>query len=154
MLQGWPFLPFFFAFSSFFFAFTCFLVLYYCFFCLVFGSLLLLLLLLLFVICISFWRIPRSSHQRCSVRKSVLRNFTKFTGKHLCQSLFFNKVKKEMLAQVFSCDFCEISNNTFFTEHLWKAASEYPYFSLFCSLFFWKWLVIVFWCVNIVYSIS
>ena len=34
----------------------------------------------------------RSSHQRCSVRKGVLRNFTKFTGKHLCQSLFFNKV--------------------------------------------------------------
>ena len=29
---------------------------------------------------------------RCSVRKDVLRNFTKFTGKHLCQSLFFNKV--------------------------------------------------------------
>ena len=24
--------------------------------------------------------------------KGVLRNFTKFTGKHLCQSLFFNKV--------------------------------------------------------------
>ena len=34
----------------------------------------------------------RSSHERCSVRKCVLRNFTKFTGKHLCQSLFFNKV--------------------------------------------------------------
>ena len=34
----------------------------------------------------------RSSHQRCSVQKSVLRNLTKFTGKHLCQSLFFNKV--------------------------------------------------------------
>ena len=33
----------------------------------------------------------RSSHQSCSVKKSVLRNFTKFTGKHLCQSLFFNK---------------------------------------------------------------
>ena len=33
----------------------------------------------------------RSSHQRCSVRKSVLINFTKFTGKHLCQSPFFNK---------------------------------------------------------------
>ena len=36
---------------------------------------------------------------------------TKFTGKHLCQSLFFNKVaclacnfiKKEILAKVFSC---------------------------------------------------
>ena len=25
-------------------------------------------------------------------KKSVLRNFTKFTGKHLCQSFFFNKV--------------------------------------------------------------
>ena len=34
----------------------------------------------------------RSSHRRCSVRKDVLRNFTKFTGKHLYQSLFFNKV--------------------------------------------------------------
>ena len=34
----------------------------------------------------------RSSHRRCSVRKSVLRNFTKFTGKHLSQSTFLNKV--------------------------------------------------------------
>ena len=37
------------------------------------------------------WR-SRSSHRRCSVRKGFLRNFAKFTGKHLCQSLFFNKV--------------------------------------------------------------
>ena len=34
----------------------------------------------------------RSSHWRCSVRKGVLRNFAHFTGKHLCQSLFFNQV--------------------------------------------------------------
>ena len=34
----------------------------------------------------------RSSHKKCSKKKGVLRNFTKFTGKHLCQSLFFNKV--------------------------------------------------------------
>ena len=34
----------------------------------------------------------RSSHERYSVRKGVLRNFAKFTGKQLCQSLFFNKV--------------------------------------------------------------
>ena len=34
----------------------------------------------------------RGSHRRCSVRKSVLRNFTKFTGKHLRQSTFLNKV--------------------------------------------------------------
>ena len=52
---------------------------------------------------------------------------TKFTGKHLSQSLFFNLVcnfiKKESLAQVLSCKFCEISKNTFFTEHLWTTAS-------------------------------
>ena len=34
----------------------------------------------------------RSSHQRCSLRNGVLRNFTTFTEKHLRQSLFFNKV--------------------------------------------------------------
>ena len=34
----------------------------------------------------------RSSHRRCSGRKGVLKNFAKYTGKHLCQSLFFNKV--------------------------------------------------------------
>ena len=34
----------------------------------------------------------KSSHRRCSVRKGVLRNFAKFTGKHLCQSLFFHEV--------------------------------------------------------------
>ena len=28
----------------------------------------------------------------CSIKKVAPRNFTKFTGKHLCQSLFFNKV--------------------------------------------------------------
>ena len=31
-------------------------------------------------------------HQRCSMKKGALRNFAKFTGKHLCQSLIFNKV--------------------------------------------------------------
>ena len=35
--------------------------------------------------------VPRGSHQRRSVKKSVLRNFRKFTRKHLCQSLLFNK---------------------------------------------------------------
>ena len=28
-------------------------------------------------------------------KKGVLKNFTKFTGKHLCQSLFFNKVNSQ-----------------------------------------------------------
>ena len=38
-----------------------------------------------------FW-ISRSSHRKCSLKKCFLRNFAKFTDKHLCQSLFFNKV--------------------------------------------------------------
>ena len=64
----------------------------------------------------------RSSHRRCSIRKRVLRNFAKFIGKHLSQSLFFNKYAgprpgSESLAQKFSSEFCEISKNTFFTEH-------------------------------------
>ena len=34
----------------------------------------------------------RSSRPEEFCKKSVLRNFVKFIGKHLCQSLFFNKV--------------------------------------------------------------
>ena len=32
-------------------------------------------------------------------------------------------IKKDTLAQVFSCEFCKISTNTFFTEHLRTTAS-------------------------------
>ena len=73
----------------------------------------------------------RSSRPDVFWEKYVLRNFTKFTGKHLCQSLFFNKVaggacnfiRKETLAQVLSYEFREISKNTFFSEHIWATAS-------------------------------
>ena len=34
----------------------------------------------------------RSSRSEVFCKKGFLKNFTKFTGKHLCQSLFFNKV--------------------------------------------------------------
>ena len=40
----------------------------------------------------------RSSHGRCSVKKGVPRNFAKVTGKHLCQSLFLNRVAGHMPA--------------------------------------------------------
>ena len=33
-----------------------------------------------------------------------------------------NFIKNETLAQVFSCEFCEIYKNTLFTEHLWTTA--------------------------------
>ena len=64
----------------------------------------------------------RASHRSCSVRKGVLRSFTKFTGKHLCQSLFFNKVdsvlvkfyiKNGTLAQAFSCEFAKFLRTPF-----------------------------------------
>ena len=49
----------------------------------------------------------------------------------MCLSLFFNKVAglrpttllKMRLAQMLSCEFCEISKNNFFPEHLWATAS-------------------------------
>ena len=57
---------------------------------------------------------PRSSRPEVFCKKAVLRNLTKFTGKHLFQSLFFNKVAGlRPLAQVFSCEFCQISKSTF-----------------------------------------
>ena len=44
---------------------------------------------------LSFWSRERfhfrSIHQWHSVKKGVLKNFAKVTGKHLCQSLFFKE---------------------------------------------------------------
>ena len=48
-----------------------------------------------------FFKICRSSHRRCSIKKGVLENFAKFAGKNLCQSLFFNKVAGLMPARYF-----------------------------------------------------
>ena len=50
------------------------------------------------VFAITIQMTTRSNHQKCSARKDVLRNFAKFTGKHLCQVLFFNKVADPELA--------------------------------------------------------
>ena len=36
--------------------------------------------------------ICRSSDRRCSIKKSALKTFANFTGKHLCQNPFFDKV--------------------------------------------------------------
>ena len=75
--------------------------------------------------------ICRSSHWKCTVKKGVLINFTTFTGKHVCQSLFF---KKETLAQVLSCKFWETSKNAFFTEHPLATASKSVIWKLFHPL--------------------
>ena len=55
----------------------------------------------------------RSSRLEVFCRKGVLRDLAKFTGKNLCLRQD-NFIKKESPAQVFSCEFCEISKNTFF----------------------------------------
>ena len=50
---------------------------------------------LLFQTSIQFFRgfaLPQKQPLECSIKKSVLKYFNKFTGKNLCRNLFFNKV--------------------------------------------------------------
>ena len=77
----------------------------------------------------------RSSHRRCSVKKGFPKNLANFTGKHLCWSLFLIKLQAFrcipvkfacvfLLTQVFSCEICQIFQNTYFEEHLQTTASK------------------------------
>ena len=36
---------------------------------------------------LKIWSESRSSHQRCSIKQGVLKDFAKLTGKHVCQNL-------------------------------------------------------------------
>ena len=49
------------------------------------------------------------------------------------QLLACNLSKTGTLAQVFSCEFCEIIKNTFLKKHLWTTASD---FSMMVVIFF------------------
>ena len=67
-------------------------------------------------------RYPEAAACRSSVKKRCYWIFTKFTGKHLCQSLFFNKenlFKKRLWHRCFPVNFVKLLIRTFFTEHLW-----------------------------------
>ena len=65
--------------------------------------------------------------QRCSIKK-VLLEISQNSQENTCARVSFliklhkglacNFIKKETLAQVFSCEFCQISKNTFFIERL------------------------------------
>ena len=58
------------------------------------------------------------------MKKGVFSKFHKIHRKRPVPVLqACNFIKQEALAQVLSCEFCEISKNTFFTEHLWTTAS-------------------------------
>ena len=71
----------------------------------------------------------RSSHQMCSVKIGVLRNFTKFTGKRLCQSVFFNKVSG---LRRFPVNFVKFLITPSYIEHLWWLL--FPCLSLYILL--------------------
>ena len=62
-----------------------------------------------------FLEISQKSQENSCARVSLL-------GK--LQTEACNFLSKETLAEMFSCEFCEISYNTFFTEHLWATASQ------------------------------
>ena len=86
----------------------------------------------------------RSSHRRCSLRKNVFRNFVKFTGKRLCQSLFLNKVadlslqlylKRDSGAGVFLRIFRNLSEQLFYRTPLGDSLCMAPALpSLLCVL--------------------
>ena len=59
-------------------------------------------------------------------KKGFLKNVANFTGKHLCQSLFFrasNVMKKETGTGVFLWNLQNVEEH-FFTEHVWTTASD------------------------------
>ena len=76
--------------------------------------------------------------QRCSCKKGFLRYFAKFTGKHLRQSLLFNKVAG---LRCFPANFGKFLTATFLIEHPWwllrytKGCVHYSVFISLCKLF-------------------
>ena len=73
------------------------------------------------------------------MKKGDLRNFAKFTGKLLCQSLFINKVvglkpatllKKRLWHRCFPVNFAKFLRTPFFTEDLWWLLLDFKAFLL------------------------
>ena len=84
-----------------------------------------------------------SSHGRCSGKKGVLKNFSNFTVKQLCQSFFFNKVaglrpvtlfKKRLWHRCFSVNFVKflrapfLQNNSGRLLLAWKCLQNHKSF--------------------------
>ena len=62
----------------------------------------------------------RSSCPEVFCRKGVLKTFGKLRGKHLCQTLIFNKVAdKRLWHWCFAVNFTKLLRTPFFIEHLW-----------------------------------
>ena len=74
----------------------------------------------------------RSSHQRCSIQEGVLKNFSKFTEKHLVRVFLLTKLqlkpgtllKKRLWHRCFLANFVKFLRRTFLQKHLWATASD------------------------------
>ena len=84
--------------------------------------------------------INRSPRQNVFCEKGVLKNFAKFTGKHLCQRLFFNKaagmrpatlIKKRPWQRCFPVNFAKFLRTPFSQNSPWKLLLR------LLSFFFW-----------------
>ena len=68
----------------------------------------------------------RSSHWRCSVKQSVFKNFSNFTGKHFCWSLLLIKLQvsepatllRETLTHMLSCRICKLFLKSIFLKNV------------------------------------
>ena len=74
----------------------------------------------------------RSNVPEVFYKNFVVRNFTKFTGNHVCQSFFLNKIadwclqlikKKRLWDRCFPVNFARILRTSFPTEHLGETTS-------------------------------
>ena len=109
----------------------------------------------------------------CSLKKGVLRNLAEFTGKHLCQSLFFNKLaglrpaillKKSLWHKCFPMNFVKFIRTPFLqstsvwqllpveffliTEELLRLFSDFQFVFIGCLVKNWALLheSIIFYC--------
>ena len=98
----------------------------------------------------------RSSRPEVFCKKGVLRKFTEFAGKHLCQSLFFNKfaglkpvtlLKMRLWHSCFPVNFLKFLRTPFYIEYLrWLLLSvvlSFFYFDkqILCLFIYTKYLI-------------
>ena len=68
----------------------------------------------------------KSKHQRCSVKKYILKNIYKISRENTCVGVCFRLSLKETPTQVFSSVICKIFKNTYFEEYLQTTALALP----------------------------
>ena len=90
--------------------------------------------------------------QRCSIKKlfiEISQNSKESTCARVSfliklQAEAYNFIKKETLAQLFSCEFCKISKNTFFYRTPLEAASAKSWYSEHCLYRFFEYITLSF----------